>query len=363
MPNQLSPAELSTTWQTTFEAAICEQCDWRYFLPPEQMATECPHCFQSQLTPLTELADDLPYDRPPEFILPFTVSADAIANYTRGFASGIRFAPADLSPENLTARLKRVYLPMWLVDSQVQATWQAEVGFNYEVISHRDKFDENRGGWVSQEMTETRIRWEPRVGRLNRSYDNVVAPALEEHTPLLRRLGAYDLDKAQAYDSQAITDAFVRLPNRSPEDAWPDALPEFQVGATEECRQACQGDHFREFRWNANFITKHWTFLLLPMYVTYYLDDDQKPHPLLIHGQTGQLSGRRQGSMKRAQRTTLIIVGIAVAIFVLSLILAAISLVAPPAFIFAILGLVMALIVGLIGLVPLGLVWQFNRTN
>jgi hypothetical protein len=354
---------LIAAWGVDLQAAICEHCDWSYLLPVGLLPAYCPHCFQTLLTSLTGQVDDLLYSQPPELILPFAVSTEKLAQNIQTFAKGIWFAPGDLNPQNLKERLQRIYLPMWLVDSDVQATWQAEAGFNYEVVSHRDQFVEKRGGWVSQQVTETRIRWEPRLGQLTRTYQNTVAPALEEHTPLQQKLGQYNLKAARPYHAQAITDAFIRLPNRLPADAWPDAIPPIREAAAEECRQASSADHFRQFRWQATYPNLNWTLLLLPVYVTYYLDDDKNPQPILIHGQTGQLSGPRRASMKQAQRTALIIVGVAAAIFILSLILAIVSIFAQRLFPAAVIGLIVALIIGLLALIPIVIAWRFNRTH
>lgn len=352
------------TWQADLEAAICESCDWRYLRPAGSLPQQCPHCFQSELTSLPELAEAERAARPPELVLPFTVSEEHVSQMIQAFASGIRFAPVDLTPQNLLARLQKVYLPMWLVDSDVAATWQAEVGFDYEAISHRDRFDQNRGGWVSEEITETRIRWEPRLGRLTRHYDNIVAPALEEHASLQQRLGPYELTTAQPYQPQAVAGCLIRLPNRPPADAWPEAVPELHLQASDECRRACQGDHFRDFRWQADYQGHHWTLLLLPVYTTFYRDDTQTPIPILIHGQAGRLSGRRQASMKQARRATLMIIAVAVVIFALSLVGGLVAYFFAEALVtLALLGGFLAFAVGLAGLLPLLLVWQFNRAN
>ena len=103
--------------------------------------------------------------------------------------------------------------------------------------------------------------------------------------------------------------------------------------------------------------------LLLPTYATYYLDDDNIPQPMLIHGQTGQLIAPRRASMKRAQQRALIIVAVAVGFFLLSLIVALASIFRPPLLLVAGIGLVMALIIGLLALAPLAIAWQFNRAN
>jgi hypothetical protein len=338
---------LTTTWGVDLETAICEHCDWSYLLPAGLLPVYCPHCFHTLLTSLTGQVDDLLYSQPPELILPFTVSTEKLAQNIQTFARGIWFAPGDLNPQNLKERLQRIYLPMWLVDSDVQATWQGEAGFNYEVVSHRDQFVEKRGGWVSQQVTETRIRWEPRLGRLTRTYYNAVAPALEEHAQLQGKLGPSDLKAARPYHAQALTDAF----------------PSIRETAIEECRRASSADHFRQFRWKATYPNLNWTLLLLPVYVTYYLDDKKNPQPILIHGQTGQLSGPRRASMKQAQRTALIIVGVAIAIFILSLMMAIVSISVQRLFPAAVIGLIVALIIGLLALIPIVIAWQFNRTH
>ena len=355
--------DLTSAWGKPLIPAICENCDWAYLLLPGLLPALCPHCCRVSLVEVKEPGDGLPYSRPPELLLPFSASDQQVAENIRQFASNIWFAPSDLSPRNLGLRLQRIFLPMWLVDSELQAIWQAEAGFNYEAISHRDSFDQNKGGWVSARITETRIRWEPRLGRLQRSYMNVVAPALEEHFELQRKLGAYDLKDGRPYQATAINEAFIRLPNRPPADAWPDAKPAFQNQAVEECRRACQGDHLRDFRWKPEYYNQNWTLLLLPMYATHYLDDDQTPQPLLIHGRLGQVSGPRRASMKRAKKVSFYILAAAVTLFFLSLIIALISRSVPPLYLAAVLGLVIAIVLGLAGLVPIFFAWQFNRSR
>jgi hypothetical protein len=367
MSNQ--PIEPATTpgmnseWGVNLEAAICEHCDWRYLLPPGLLPLYCPHCFKAVLTSVEGQADSLAHSHPPELILPFTVSVETLGHSIQDFAGKIWFAPGDLNPQNLKSRLQRIYLPMWLVDRQVQATWQAEAGYNYEVVSHQDSFDESRGGWHSRQVTETRIRWEPRVGRLQRTYHNIPAPALDEHGQLMRQLGLYSFEAGQPYQPRAMEQVMVHLPNRSPADAWPDAIPALQNAAARECQQATSADHMREFRWAATYLEQNWTLLLLPVYVTYYLDDDRNPQPILIHGQTGHLSGPRRASMRRAQRAAFTIAGGAVIIFTLSLIIALISFLAPSILFVAGLGLIVAIIIGLLAIAPLVIVWQFNQSN
>jgi hypothetical protein len=178
-------------------------------------------------------------------------------------------------------------------------------------------------GWQSNAVTETRIRWEPRVGRLSRAYQNIPAPALEGFGLWRERLGDYALHGAQPYRADLLGDALVRLPNRSARDAWYDAARGFRDAAADECRQAAGADHIREFGWSPQFTDLHWTQLLLPVYTSYYLDDAGAVRRVLLHGQTGRASGPRRASLKRARNRALLVVAAALLLVVAALALAA----------------------------------------
>lgn len=361
----LDPDFATATWPTNLSLTLCDVCDSRYLLPPALPPFKCPTCFEGTLIEIE--AEGQPNDPlhhyAPELFIPFTVSQPELAAHIQQFAGRIWFAPNDLKPEMLLSRLQRLYLPMWLVDSGVEALWQAEVGFNYEVVSHRDQFDQNHGGWHSQQITEQRIRWEPRLGRLKRIYHNMPAPALEQHVQVMARLGQYDLTEAVPFQPEALEQAVIHLPDRPPTDAWPDTIPAFHAAAAEECRQASRADHLRGYRWTSDYRDQHWTLLLLPVYTTYYTDDDSRPQPILIHGRTGRLSGPTRASMKRARYAALMIVIVATALFILSLILGGISFIVPPLIILAGISLLGALIIGMLAITPIIVVWQYNRNQ
>ncbi|HNT22831.1 MAG TPA: hypothetical protein PKM21_00580 [Anaerolineales bacterium] len=355
--------ELSNLWGETVDLMVCESCDWRYVLPQGVLPQRCPNCFNGDLKLLTPGPEiQTVCSRPPESYLPFSVSMERVLQNIQEFASGPWFAPADLNPATLRQRLKRVYWPMWLVDCNVRAAWEAEAGYDYEVVSHQDRYSDSQAGWTSQEIKETRVRWEPRAGRLERSYTNIPAPALEGHRQLVNRVRRFQLEQAQPYSQDALRQAFVRVPDRSVEDAWPDAAPAVQDAAADECRKAANAEHIRQFQWTPDYQNLNWTLLLLPVFTTYYLDDDQKPQQILIHGQNGYLSGVKRASMKRAQKTALYIAIAAMVVFVLSLLVSGIGLVIPPLLAVGGIGIVAAVLLGAGAIMPLAIAWQVNRS-
>lgn len=360
-PNPVPDPGVAESWGADLAAVVCEACDWSFLKPENLQLDRCPHCFRPGLKRIDAQVSQLPYTQPPELCLPYTLSEAQLSQAIQNFAGGIPYPPQDLNPTALQVRLQRVYLPMWLVDAGVSATWKAEAGFNYQVVSHQDRY--SGSGWTSQQVKEGRIRWEPRLGRLERRYLNVAAPALEEHPRLRDRLGAFDLSTARPYQPGDTQKAFVRLPDRPPQDAWSDAQLALQATAAEECRQAARADHLRQFAWQPAYTDQNWTQLLLPVYAAYYLDDEQQAQSLLIHGQSGKIDGQRRASMQRATRAALVWLGAAALIFVLGLILAGASLILPPLLALGIIGLALGLVTGLGAIVPLGRAWMFNRSQ
>jgi hypothetical protein len=359
-------AKIALGWGIPFQAFVCEACDWRYFLPVDQIPSHCPHCFHKTMAVLDESSStEIPL-APPELFLPFTVSNEILMQRLQEFTKGLWFPPTDLTLNNIRSRLQRVFWPVWLVDSDAQASWQAEAGYDYQVVSHQERFSDGRG-WSTQEVTETRIRWEPRIGQLRRTYQNIAAPAVEEHRQLMGWLGGYDIGKSLPFTADAAFSNLekgrwlVCLPGRSRVDAWPDAVPTLQSSAADECQQACAADHIREFRWSPSFDHQNWTLLLLPMLTSFYLDDDKKPQPLLIHGQNGRLHGMHRASMKRAQRTALWILAAGVLLLFISLLVSAASILLPLLLVVGGIGLALSALICLLAAVPVVMAWSINR--
>ena len=347
--------------ETTFTAAVCESCDWRYRVPAGAVLPVCPHCRQAELTPVDSDATSLAAAI--EASVPFSAPDADLSRGLQRFASGFLFRPHDLTAENLHSRMQRLYLPRWLVDCDVQAGWRAEAGFDYQVVSHQDQFDESSKQWQSQQIRERRVRWEPRAGRLARRYENVDAPAMEEDAAVRQRLGDFDLALAVPAGERSLDDALVRTPNRAADDAWSDAVPGLRQRAVEECREACRADHIREFDWTPQFSGQRWTQLLLPVFASYYADEEGAPHAVLIHGQTGKAYGRRQAAFRPARNWSLALGAVAVLVLLVSLLMVVGSSLTGADLLLSLglIGVLAAMTTGILAILPVAYVWIFNR--
>ncbi|MEL6307330.1 MAG: hypothetical protein AAFR81_13930 [Chloroflexota bacterium] len=348
-------AEITEKWGRPLVALVCDTCDWNYLVASLPSRMQCPHCFTGTLETFELDADKFPTVAPPEEILPFRVSKPDIPKLLPRFVEDIPFPSLDLNPITFNQRARKVYLPIWLVDGTVKAQWQVEVGYPYQVESYESRY--SNGQWQSRQVKETRTEWEKRVGQLRRSYDNVTAPALDEHNTLVQYLGTFNEVPIRAYTPDSIDGVFVRLPNRSPEDVLPYAQEGFRERAEVDIKDATEASSLRGFQWQAGYQNLHWTKRLIPVVMSYYLDDDKQARMVLINAVTGHIAGEKRASMRRARRFTFI--GFAIAALIASV---AISIIlADPTLddIAALLALV-ASGVGFGALIPAFRVWRFN---
>jgi hypothetical protein len=349
--------DIEAVWGVPLTAVHCPSCGEAHLVPEEVIPQRCPLCLQGPVKPQPAYLRD----EPPELVIPYRVSDRHLASTLEQWAQGIWFRPTEMDPQKMVERTRRYLIPLWLVDGEVESTWQADVGFDYQVVSSQDRYSDGVG-WSSQEVKETRVRWEPRAGRLNRSYDNLPAPALDDHRALMQRIGTYDLTQQADYDPEAAADAATRIPTLPPEAAWPGAEVAFRRAAADECRLAAGADHIRDFTAEATYRKLNWTQLLLPAYVTWY-EEGGKVWPVMVNGQSARVSGTRRASAKKANTTSWILGGVALILFIIGGLLALVGVVMPPVGVLGGVIFVAGLVMAVAAPVPAIGAWAFNRRS
>jgi len=360
---EIARHELDAAWGA-MHPAHCNNCRAGFLVPSNAGAPMCPNCLAARLKPLPALQADAP----PELVLVFSLSDAALdANLDR-WLRDIPFKPASLNTRALRGRRVRVFIPLYLADASAYGTWQAQMGFDYLVASSEERFDGS--AWVTQRLNETRVRWEPRAGELARKYENVPAPALEQHARLMLALGAanwreppFDTSRAIPFAQDALDHALVRAPDIAPNAAWQFAREQIERRAARDCETAAGAQHHEQFALRAAYGEPHWTLLLLPTYTLSYVDDDGKFIAVRVNGQSGYVSGIKRASMKRAWVWAIVIGIVACAAFMLTVLLG-IAGALNDAFVFpALVVLLVTFFLCLAAPAPLIIAWQFNRQN
>jgi hypothetical protein len=349
-PTPQISASVEQLWGLPLQVAGCRQCGQVFLIDAGRMGQACPYCACGKL----ESQPAGLWNQPPELVVPFSKTQADVRAVLENFVKGVWLAPDDFNTDVLLRRCVAVYWPMWLVDGEVAGVWQAEAGFDYQVKSSQESY--NSGGWRSHEVVETRQRWEPRTGLILRHYDNVCVPAASDHDRLVRLVGSYHLDKAAAYDKARLTRSAVRLPDLPPHSAWPQAQVGLDHAAEQECLKAAAAQHIRNYSVNADYNSLNWTQMLLPLVVSYYTDDDGKSHPVYINGQSGVIGGVRLASQRKGWRWAAILAAVALAAFLVGLLLSLVGLVPVGGFL-----IFVALLLGMSAVVPAAWPWQWNR--
>jgi len=354
-PQLVQDADIQAIWHADLHAVGCLNCGVIHLLPAGWETPRCPAC----LAGILEAQPARLRPESPEMVVPFSadLSLDRLSAAFTEWLRGLWLRPFDLRVESLLSRLMRAYLPMWLVDGQVVGTWSAQMGFDYQVESTQERFDQDRG-WKSQCLNETRVRWEPRVGRLTRAFHNLALPALEEREQavLMAYLGRYDLNQAVAYTPTAVVDAAVRVPSLLPDEARPLACAAFDRTAAADCQRAASAQHSGEFTLSADYRDLNWTQLLLPVYATYYEDDAGRIVPVWVNGQSGRVGGVRRASLRKARRVAGTVVLVAVLVFLGGALLTLLDADTVASLLMTV-GFFMAIVAAL----PVLWVWQFNQ--
>ncbi|NPV77101.1 MAG: hypothetical protein HPY59_12100 [Anaerolineae bacterium] len=339
------------TWGLERIVGGCRACGQAYLISKSWIGQICPHCINGRL----EEQPAVVRQEPPELLILFQLNKARLQNIYTQFTRGLWLAPDDFNPNHLLQRAMPVFWPMWLVDSDVKGVWQAEMGFDYQVKSSVEAYQ--AGQWNTQQRIETRIRWETRIGTLERHYDNIAVPALEEHAKMSSLLGDYALEQAKTYQIEDLGNALIWLPDLSPENSWEIAQKAIQQAAGNECQKAAEAQHARNFSIQAEYSNQRWSQMLLPMIVSYYHGDDGKVYPVWINGQNGQIRGIRAASQRKGWIWAGVSSGIALALFIAGLLLTAI----PPITVLGAILIVLAFCIGVFAIIPAVWPWQWNR--
>ena len=350
-----TPSAIQAIWKINLQPVGCSLCKQVFLVDPAFANQVCPNCASTKLEPQPALLRN----EPPELVIPFAKKRVDLAPIFSQFVKGIWLHNDDFNPQALLAKAVPVFWPKWLVDSHLIGHWQAEIGFDYQVKSSKESY--KQGNWQTTEVVETRIRWEKRLGELDRQYNNIAVPAFTDEKNRSGLTGDYQLMNSVSYDSGLLNQVWIQVPDLHPEQAWPFARHNLDLVSANECMRASAGQHIRNASIQVNYQNINWSQLLLPLWITHYHGDDGKPQMVLINGQTGNIGGRRLASQRKGWLWAGSLVGVAIGLFILGLICAGLGTMFPPLAIIATIFIILAFAVGGCAVVPAIWPWQWNR--
>ncbi len=266
-------------WGTERKTVRCQRCGASQSFGPGIAASRCAFCG----TPAVVEAPASGTMVRPEGLLPFKVGLDQAAGMFRGWLSRLWFRPKDLGENASLSSLQGVYVPFWTFDAATHSEWEAEAGTPYQV---------SVGG-----RTETRVRWEPVSGFLEKFFDDLpVAASRGIPRDLLPDLEPFPTKDFVPYDPSFLSGF---LAEEIAVDL-PDALREARARMEREIRSACAGQIPAPMHRGLEVRTA-WSGLayksgLFPIWIAAY-DYRGTPYRFLVNGVTGRISGKAPWSL------------------------------------------------------------------
>ncbi len=315
----------------------------------------CPACGQGEVGE----GADLPVGEP-ERQLPDTHGRSGAMAALQGAIGGVRYRTSELHAEVLGERLERSWWPRWLVDAQVVGRFSARAGSDYQVQSSREVL--KGGRWVTEPHLDTRIRWEERVGRVDVEVHDVPVDALRDHGRWASRLGALGAGASEPWSSP---EGLVRLPDRGPEEVRPDVVAAFRKAAARHVHQALGCDHLDDFVLTGGLddgtAALHHTWLLHPVYTTWYRDDAGEVHMLWVNGSSGKVWGPMWASPRKGGLWALLWLLLGLSLLAGSAVVGLIGVVLWPLLVVAAIGGCVGLLLLALAVWPVLAVWRHNR--
>jgi hypothetical protein len=348
-------SETSQLWDAYLQPAGCPACGSGFLLASDPAQQRCPACWRANL----EIQPARLRPEPPELVIPFPRSPQDYLSQAQKFVQPVWLRPDELQAERLIQRLVPIYLPHWLVDGNLRGDWQAQVGYDYQVQSSQERYAGNN--WQVHKVVETRVRWEARLGQIERRYENLPAPAASDAAGLSKRIGVTNPQEGHPYRPDLLKNALVRIPDMPPESAWPIARARFEGAAAESCQQAAGGQHIQQFKIHAEYRDLNWTQLLQPYYATAYQDEDGRLLTILLNPFNGQFSGPRLASTRKAWTISGISALIAVVLFVFGALTLAGTAIVPPSNVLGILAIIGGIAAAIFALAPVIWAWNWNK--
>ena len=282
-------APRSLGWGAERKSVRCTKCGATTTLDPGVAASRCAFCATPAVVEAPTASDHVR----PAGLLPFAVDRNAAAQRFRSWVSGLWFRPNDLKEKSSVTAMQGVYVPYWTFDALTHNRWRAEAGHRYTVQVQALV----NGRTVMR--SETRIRWEPAAGFLEKVFDDVPVPASKGLPPgLARGVEPFPTGGLVPYDPQYLSGF---LAEEYAVDL-PEAVGIAKERMTQEVHAACSGEVPGDTQRNLQVSTA-WSGLacknaLLPVWISAY-EYAGKPFRFLVNGVTGKVDGNAPFSVPK----------------------------------------------------------------
>ena len=152
--------------EKTSTSMECEGCGALVEVDATSTATVCPYCGSNYVLAKKQM-DALV----PDGVVPFRIDKVKIGEIYHDWIKSRWLAPNTLKSLYQTDKIQGIYMPFWTFDADVDASYQAMGGEDYEVT-----YEDSDG----KTHTEIKTRWHPTSGHVHNFFDDVLIRASDK---------------------------------------------------------------------------------------------------------------------------------------------------------------------------------------
>lgn len=273
----------------------------------DSLAKACPFC-GAGLVVATEAVDIVA----PEAVLPFRVDkSGALAAFAKWIASRW-FAPSDLRKLSAHDGIRGIYVPFWTFDSHTRSFYRGERGEHYYVTESYTTVVNGRRETRTRQVRKT--RWYPASGRVERTFDDVLVPAL---TSLPRadveKLEPWDLGALEPFRSEFLAGFDAARYEVEPRAGFADAQAKMRPVIERDCLNDIGGDEQRLHDVKTQYSAVTFKHVLLPVWSAGYRYRN-KTWRVFVNARSGEVIGERPWSVVKIVSLVLLLVALAAAV-------------------------------------------------
>jgi hypothetical protein len=331
--------EAAQGWGETRKALKCQSCQAITSIPAGHLTHQCPFCGSTQVLQQVATQDKLR----PKFLIPFRLDVEGCQKIAVEWLGSSWMTPKSLKNLARVAHFTGIYLPYWTFDAQSNAHWRAQVGHQVS----ESYYDASSKSWKTRMRTEW--RWES--GQVVQSYDDILVPGTKYLSPvLLKRLDDFSTRAFVPYEAVYLAGFLAQAYDIPLEQTWALARDLMREDTRIKCRQQASTSQIRQFSMSLDFSHESWRYVLLPVYVAVYRYED-RIFQVMINGQTGTIAGQRPVDWPKVWLAVCAMLLPGILMGILSLFASALGIVAPPSLVAGGIGLVIAIVLFVIGIV------------
>ncbi|MCC7129666.1 MAG: hypothetical protein IT297_04630 [Anaerolineae bacterium] len=257
----------------------CQNCGAQTSIPVDNISDTCPFCGSNRVVHHQAAQDILR----PWCLIPFKIEAEQCNRIAAAWLTNSWMVPASLKNRAGIHSFYGIYLPFWTFDALTKADWKAEVG---HIVTER--YFEN-GEWKTRVVTEW--RWES--GHAEETFDDLIIRGTDRiGSRLLTEISNFNLTELAPYEPKYLAGLGAKAYDIPLEKSWEMARGEMRERTRQACVQQASTSQVRNFSMKLDFDDEQWRYILLPVYLTSYIHQDQK-YQVVVNGQNGIISGQQ----------------------------------------------------------------------